>query len=40
MYTFDFMSNHAMRAYPHLILHLHGGSDVEDQPPSAPIRFS
>ena len=39
MYTAEFLLNHAVRAYPPLILHLHGGSDVEHQAPSTPVRF-
>ena len=40
MYTFELMLNYAATACPPLILRLHGGSDVEDQAPPAPVRFT
>ena len=40
MYTFELMLNYAAAACPPLILHLHGGSDVEDQSPRCFISIS
>jgi hypothetical protein len=40
MYTAEFVLIHAVRACQPMILHRHGGSDVEQQTLSATVRFS